>query len=57
MKVKATYVDKSNPEYDDITLDQTYDCLGISPYGNAKIIDDSYEENYLLSGEFEIIEE
>ena len=57
MKVKAAYVDKSNPEYDDITLDQTYDCLGISPYGNAKIIDDAHEENYLLLGEFEIIEE
>lgn len=57
MKVKATYVDSSNPEYDDITADKIYTCLGISPYGNAKIVDDAFEENYLLCCEFEVIEE
>lgn len=42
---------------EDFTQHQIYECFWIGPTGNAKVIDNVRDENYLLAGDFELIED
>ena len=42
---------------EDFTKGRVYECFWIGPTGNAKVIDNDREENYLLFGEYELVEE
>lgn len=54
---KADIVVKCLTDQDeDFTKGQVYECFSISQSGNAKVIDNKREENYLLSDDFEIVE-
>ncbi len=41
----------------DFTVGEIYECFWIGKTGNAKVIDNQRDENYLLSGEYEIVED
>lgn len=55
MKVKCIQI--QNTPVEALTLGKVYECTGISPYGNAYIIDDEGEESILYVREFEILED
>ncbi len=40
----------------DFTVGEIYECFWIGKTGNAKVIDNQRDENYLLFGEYEIVE-
>lgn len=40
----------------DFTQGKIYECFSVSSCGNAKVIDNQREENYLIAGDFEIEE-
>lgn len=45
------------PTDSSFTKGEIYECFNINPRGMAKVIDDERDENYLLSDEYEIIED
>lgn len=44
------------PTDSDFTKHEIYECFSINSRGTAKVIDDERDENYLLIGEYEIVE-
>lgn len=45
------------PTDSNFTQGEIYECFSINPRGTAKVIDDERDENYLLSDEYEIVNE
>lgn len=49
--ITVTY---TGPSTDEFIQGQSYECFSITKSGNAKVIDEQRDENYLLKGEFRI---